>query len=89
MLYVAGKAFGVGALISTITVLASGMAARWRGASDVRYGPRRRVQLLRLRAPDAGDEHHLVGAIALLAINFDTVMATALINWCAGGVYLR
>ncbi len=65
MLYVAGKAFQVGALIfSTITVLASGMAgARWRGASDVRYGPRRRVpeKLLRLRAPDlahSGDEHH-------------------------------
>lgn len=37
--------------------------ARWRGASDVRYGPRRRVpeKLLRIRAPDtahSGDEHH-------------------------------
>lgn len=43
-------------------------------------------KLLRLRAPDtahSGDEHHLVGAIALLAINFDTVMATALINFGA------
>lgn len=31
----------------------------------------------------SGDEHHLVGAIALLAINFDLVMATALINFGA------
>lgn len=31
----------------------------------------------------SGDEHHLVGAIALLAINFDPVMATALINFGA------
>ena len=31
----------------------------------------------------SGDEHHPVGAIALLAINFDPVMATALINFGA------
>lgn len=60
--------------------------ARWRGASDVRDGPRRRVpSFFGYVHPTAysGDEHHLVGAIALLAINFDLVMATALINFGA------
>lgn len=36
-----------------------------------------------IRLAHSGDEHHLVGAIALLAINFDLVMATALINFGA------
>lgn len=64
-----------------------GRACR-RCASDVRNGPRWRIpeKFLRLRASNLaypGDEHHLVGAIALLAINFDLVMATALINFGA------
>ena len=90
MLYVAGKAFR-GWRADLLHHHRTGVrygGARWRGASDVRDGPRRRVpeKLLRLRAPDRRTPAMNiipVGAIALLAINFDTVMATALINFGA------
>ncbi len=85
-----GKAFRVGALIfSTITVLASGMAAH-AGVARLMYvmgrdgvfpksffgyvHPTRRTPAMNIIP---------VGAIALLAINFDPVMATALINFGA------
>jgi amino acid transporter len=63
MLYVAGKAFQVGADLLPSPCWRQYGGARWRGASDVRDGPRRRVpeKLLRLRSPDLahpGDEHH-------------------------------
>ena len=77
MLYVAGKAFRVGALIfSTITVLASGMAAH-AGVARLMYVmgrdgvfPKSFFGYVHLEMAYSGDEHHPVGAIALLAINF-------------------
>ncbi len=67
----------VGALIfSTITVLASGMAAH-AGVARLMYVMGRDGVFPKAssatctRLAHSGDEHHLVGAIALLAINFD------------------
>ncbi|EIW9065923.1 putrescine/proton symporter PlaP, partial [Klebsiella pneumoniae] len=86
MLYVAGKAFQVGALIfSTITVLASGMAAH-AGVARLMYVmgrdgvfPKSFFGYVHPTWRTPAMNIILVGAIALLAINFDLVMATALI----------
>ena len=85
MLYVAGKAFQVGALIfSTITVLASGMAAH-AGVARLMYVmgrdgvfPKSFFGYVHPKWRTPAMNIILVGAIALLAINFDLVMATAL-----------
>lgn len=90
MLYVAGKAFQVGALIfSTITVLASGMAAH-AGVARLMYVmgrdgvfPKSFFGYVHPKWRTPAMNIILVGAIALLAINFDLVMATALINFGA------
>ena len=90
MLYVAGKAFQVGALIfSTITVLASGMAAH-AGVARLMYVmgrdgvfPKSFFGYVHPTWRTPAMNIILVGAIALLAINFDLVMATALINFGA------
>lgn len=90
MLYVAGKAFQFGVLIfSTITVLASGMAAH-AGVSRLMYVmgrdgvfPARFFGYIHPVWRTPAFNVLLVGAIALLAINFDLVTATALINFGA------
>ncbi|EBG6453582.1 putrescine/proton symporter PlaP [Salmonella enterica] len=90
MLYVAGKTFQVGALIfSTITVLASGMAAH-AGVARLMYVmgrdgvfPKSFFGYVHPKWRTPAMNIILVGAIALLAINFDLVMATALINFGA------
>ncbi|WP_435953011.1 APC family permease [Dryocola sp. BD626] len=90
MLYVAGKAFQVGALIfSTITVLASGMAAH-TGVSRLMYVmgrdgvfPNRFFGYIHPKWRTPAFNVLLVGAIALMAIDFDLVTATALINFGA------
>ena len=90
MLYVAGKAFQVGALIfSTMTVLASGMAAH-AGVARLMYVmgrdgvfPKSFFGYVHPKWRTPAMNIILVGAIALLAINFDLVMATALINFGA------
>ena len=90
MLYVAGKAFQVGALIfSTVTVLASGMAAH-AGVARLMYVmgrdgvfPKSFFGYVHPKWRTPAMNIILVGAIALLAINFDLVMATALINFGA------
>ena len=90
MLYVAGKFFQVGALIfSTITVLASGMAAH-AGVARLMYVmgrdgvfPKSFFGYVHPTWRTPAMNIILVGAIALLAINFDLVMATALINFGA------
>lgn len=90
MLYVAGKTFQVGALIfSTITVLASGMAAH-AGVARLMYVmgrdgvfPKSFFGYVHPKWRTPAMNIVLVGAIALLAINFDLVMATALINFGA------
>lgn len=90
MLYVAGKVFQVGALIfSTITVLASGMAAH-AGVARLMYVmgrdgvfPKSFFGYVHPTWRTPAMNIILVGAIALLAINFDLVMATALINFGA------
>ncbi|MEG0101692.1 MAG: putrescine/proton symporter PlaP, partial [Citrobacter sp.] len=90
MLYVAGKFFQVGALIfSTITVLASGMAAH-AGVARLMYVmgrdgvfPKSFFGYVHPKWRTPSMNIILVGAIALLAINFDLVMATALINFGA------
>ena len=90
MLYVAGKAFQVGALIfSTITVLASGMAAH-AGVARLMYVmgrdgvfPKSFFGYVHPKWRTPAMNIILVGAIALLAINFDLVMSTALINFGA------
>ncbi|WP_455425021.1 APC family permease [Dryocola sp. LX212] len=90
MLYVAGKAFQVGALIfSTITVLASGMAAH-TGVSRLMYVmgrdgvfPNRFFGYIHPKWRTPALNVLLVGAIALMAIDFDLVTATALINFGA------
>jgi amino acid transporter len=90
MLYVAGKSFQIGALIfSTITVLASGMAAH-AGVARLMYVmgrdgvfPTRFFGYVHPTWRTPALNVLLVGAIALLAINFDLVTATALINFGA------
>ena len=90
MLYVAGKAFQVGALIfSTITVLASGMAAH-TGVSRLMYVmgrdgvfPNRFFGYIHPKWRTPALNVLLVGAIALMAIDFDLVTATVLINFGA------
>ncbi|MBK4715217.1 MULTISPECIES: APC family permease [Tenebrionibacter/Tenebrionicola group] len=90
MLYVAGRAFQFGVLIfSTITVLASGMAAH-AGVSRLMYVmgrdgvfPSRFFGYIHPVWRTPAFNVLLVGAIALLAINFDLVTATALINFGA------
>lgn len=90
MLYVAGHAFQFGVLIfSSITVLASGMAAH-AGVSRLMYVmgrdgvfPTRFFGYIHPTWRTPALNVLLVGAIALLAINFDLVTATALINFGA------
>lgn len=90
MLYVAGRTFQFGILIfSCVTVLASGMAAH-AGVSRLMYVMGRDgVFPKRLFGYISPTQHTpilnvlLVGAIALLAIHFDLVTATALINFGA------
>ncbi|URQ59594.1 APC family permease [Pantoea alhagi] len=90
MLYVAGKTFQFGILIfSCITVLASGMAAH-AGVSRLMYVmgrdgvfPERFFGYVHPRWRTPALNVLLVGAIALLAIRFDLVTATALINFGA------
>lgn len=90
MLQVAGRAFQFGALIfSSITVLASGMAAH-AGVSRLMYVmgrdgvfPKRFFGYIHPKWRTPSFNVILVGAIALLAINFDLVTATALINFGA------
>ncbi|HEY3985441.1 APC family permease [Cedecea sp.] len=90
MLFVAGKAFQVGALIfSTITVLASGMAAH-TGVSRLMYVmgrdgvfPNRFFGYIHPKWRTPAFNVLLVGAVALMAIDFDLVTATALINFGA------
>ncbi|WKX25448.1 APC family permease [Tatumella ptyseos] len=90
MLYVAGKAFQFGILIfSCVTVLASGMAAH-AGVSRLMYVmgrdgvfPKRFFGYISPKFHTPVFNVLLVGAIALLAINFDLVTATALINFGA------
>ncbi|WP_241580451.1 APC family permease [Rosenbergiella nectarea] len=90
MLYVAGKTFQFGILIfSCVTVLASGMAAH-AGVSRLMYVmgrdgvfPKRFFGYISPRFHTPVFNVLLVGAIALLAINFDLVTATALINFGA------
>lgn len=90
MFFVAGKAFQVGALIfSTVTVLASGMAAHM-GVSRLMYVmgrdgvfPNRFFGYIHPVWRTPAFNVVLVGAVALLAIDFDLVTATALINFGA------
>jgi len=90
MFFVAGKAFQVGALIfSTVTVLASGMAAH-TGVSRLMYVmgrdgvfPTRFFGYIHPKWRTPALNVLLVGAVALLAIDFDLVTATALINFGA------
>ncbi|MGG8472799.1 MULTISPECIES: APC family permease [Rahnella] len=90
MLQVAGRAFQFGALIfSSITVLASGMAAH-AGVSRLMYVmgrdgvfPKRFFGYIHPKWRTPSFNVLLVGAIALMAINFDLVTATALINFGA------
>ncbi|GAA0489402.1 MULTISPECIES: APC family permease [Tatumella] len=90
MLYVAGKTFQFGILIfSCVTVLASGMAAH-AGVSRLMYVmgrdgvfPQRFFGYISPKWSTPTLNVLLVGAIALLAINFDLVTATALINFGA------
>ncbi|MGV3345121.1 APC family permease [Enterobacteriaceae bacterium LUAb1] len=90
MLYVAGRTFQFGILIfSCITVLASGMAAH-AGVSRLMYVmgrdgvfPSRIFGYVHPKWRTPAWNVLLVGAIALLAINFDLVTATALINFGA------
>ena len=90
MLYVAGKTFQFGILIfSCITVLASGMAAH-AGVSRLMYVmgrdgvfPERFFGYVHPKWRTPALNVLLVGAIALLAIRFDLVTATALINFGA------
>ncbi|GAB7217387.1 APC family permease [Dickeya oryzae] len=90
MLYVAGKAFQFGILIfSCVTVLASGMAAH-AGVSRLMYVmgrdgvfPERFFGYVHPRWRTPSLNVLLVGVIALSAISFDLVTATALINFGA------
>ncbi|MGM3173161.1 APC family permease [Dickeya lacustris] len=90
MLYVAGKAFQFGILIfSCVTVLASGMAAH-AGVSRLMYVmgrdgvfPERFFGYVHPNWRTPALNVLLVGVIALSAISFDLVTATALINFGA------
>ncbi|WP_312831019.1 APC family permease [Pantoea eucrina] len=90
MLFVAGKALQIGILIfSVVTVLASGMAAH-AGVSRLMYVmgrdgvfPQRIFGFVHPKYRTPSLNVLLVGAVALLAINFDLVTATALINFGA------
>ncbi|MEI7187385.1 APC family permease [Dickeya dianthicola] len=90
MLYVAGKTFQFGILIfSCVTVLASGMAAH-AGVSRLMYVmgrdgvfPERFFGYVHPRWRTPALNVLLVGVIALSAISFDLVTATALINFGA------
>lgn len=90
MLYVAGKTFQFGVLIfSSVTVLASGMAAH-AGVSRLMYVmgrdgvfPQRFFGYIHPTYRTPALNVLLVGAIALLSITFDLVTATALINFGA------
>ncbi|WP_275554921.1 APC family permease [Mixta sp. Marseille-Q2659] len=90
MLYVAGKTFQFGILIfSCVTVLASGMAAH-AGVSRLMYVmgrdgvfPERFFGYVHPKWRTPALNVVLVGAIALLAIRFDLVTATALVNFGA------
>ncbi|NKI74870.1 APC family permease [Dickeya sp. CFBP 2040] len=90
MLYVAGKTFQFGILIfSCVTVLASGMAAH-AGVSRLMYVmgrdgvfPERFFGYIHPRWRTPALNVVLVGAIALSAISFELVTATALINFGA------
>ncbi len=90
MFFVAGKAFQVGALIfSTVTVLASGMAAHM-GVSRLMYVmgrdgvfPNRFFGYIHPVWRTPAFNVVLVGAVALLALDFDLITATALINFGA------
>ncbi|ERH62588.1 putrescine/spermidine ABC transporter [Pantoea dispersa EGD-AAK13] len=90
MLFVAGKALQIGILIfSVVTVLASGMAAH-AGVSRLMYVmgrdgvfPQRFFGFVHPKFRTPSLNVLLVGAVALLAINFDLVTATALINFGA------
>ncbi len=90
MLYVAGKALQIGILIfSVVTVLASGMAAH-AGVSRLMYVmgrdgvfPERFFGYIHPKWRTPSLNVILVGAVALMAINFDLVTATALINFGA------
>ena len=94
MLYVAGKTFQFGILIfSCVTVLASGMAAH-AGVSRLMYVmgrdgvfPERFFGYVHPKWRTPALNVLLVGAIALLAIRFDLVTATALINFGALGAF--
>lgn len=90
MFFVAGKAFQVGALIfSTVTVLASGMAAHM-GVSRLMYVmgrdgvfPNRFFGYIHPVWRTPAFNVILVGAVALLALDFDLITAAALINFGA------
>jgi len=90
MFFVAGKAFQVGALIfSTVTVLASGMAAHM-GVSRLMYVmgrdgvfPTRFFGYIHPKWRTPAFNVLLVGAVALLALDFDLITAAALINFGA------
>ena len=90
MLFVAGRALQFGILIfSVVTVLASGMAAH-AGVSRLMYVmgrdgvfPERFFGYISPKWHTPSLNVLLVGAIALLAINFDLVTATALCNFGA------
>lgn len=90
MLYVAGKTFQVGILFfSCVTVLASGMAAH-AGVSRLMYVmgrdgvfPARFFGYLHPLWHTPALNVLLVGGVALLAITFDLVTATALVNFGA------
>ncbi|MCI4185314.1 APC family permease [Dickeya dianthicola] len=90
MLYVAGKTFQFGILIfSCVTVLASGMAAH-AGVSRLMYVmgrdgvfPERFFGYVHPRWRTPALNVVLVGVIALSAVSFDLVTATALINFGA------
>ncbi|WP_313376330.1 APC family permease [Pantoea sp. CTOTU50773] len=90
MLFVAGKALQIGILIfSVVTVLASGMAAH-AGVARLMYVmcrdgvfPQRFFGFVHPKYRTPSLNVLLVGAVALLAINFDLVTATALINFGA------
>jgi len=90
MLYVAGKTFQFGILIfSCITVLASGMAAH-AGVSRLMYVmgrdgvfPERFFGYVHPKWRTPALNVLLVGVVALSAISFDLVTATALINFGA------
>ncbi|MGB7802779.1 APC family permease [Buttiauxella sp.] len=90
MLFVAGKAFQFGILIfSCVTVLASGMAAH-AGVSRLMYVmgrdgvfPERFFGYIHPKWRTPALNVVLVGIIALFAVKFDLVTATALINFGA------